>query len=192
MKALVVYAHAKKDGFARSAAAAAVAALEKPGASARFVDLYAEGFDPVLTADELPRKISFDGKVADYQDAVKEADRLVFVHPDWWGGPPAILKGFLDRVFRPGVAYAFRGTTDQRSEGPGLLAGKRADVLIATDALPPASGIVRDWPPAAVWADSALAFCGIPDARVHPFWNLRGSTFAERRAWLESIPALLA
>jgi NAD(P)H dehydrogenase (quinone) len=187
---LVVLAQPKREGFNRAVANAAAAAFAD--GETTIIDLYAEGFDPVMPAEELPRKFSFDEKTLRYQEAVRAAERLVFVHPDWWGGPPAIMKGFLDRVFRPGVAYGFHEADFRDADAPGLFAGKRADIFMTTDALAPESeNGSLGWPPAAVWKENVMEFCGIGDARVHVFWNLRGSTYAERKAWLDGAARLL-
>jgi putative NADPH-quinone reductase len=187
MKALIVLAQAKQGGFNRAIATAAAAVIGEAGV----VDLYAEGFDPVMPAEELPRKISFDDATLHYQEAIRDADRIVFVHPDWWGGPPAILKGFIDRVFRPGVAYGFREADFRDENAQGLFAGKRVDVLITTDATLSSLEKPEDWPPAQVWKRNVLEFCGVQDARIHVFWNLRKSSYAERKAWLEEVGKLL-
>jgi NAD(P)H dehydrogenase (quinone) len=190
-KNLVVLAQPKREGFNRAVANAAAGAFADH--QTEIIDLYREGFDPVMPAEELPRKFSFDEKTLHYQEAVRAADRLVFVHPDWWGGPPAIMKGFLDRVFRPGTAYGFHEADFRDADAPGLFSAKRADIFVTTDALPPKNGTaVTDWPPAAVWKYNVMEFCGVTDARVHVFWNLRGSTYAERKAWLDGAAKLLA
>lgn len=191
MKNLVVLAQPKREGFNKAVAKAAAAALGEE--QVNFIDLYAEGFDPVMPAEELPRKFSFDEKTLHYQESVRDADRLVFVHPDWWGGPPAIMKGFLDRVFRPGVAYGFHEADFRDADAPGLFSDKRADIFMTTDALPPENGSNDiDWPPAAVWKRNVMEFCGLTDVHIHVFWNLRGSTYAERKAWLEKAAEMLA
>jgi len=191
MNALIVIAQPKRTGFNRSVAAAAAAALETRGYTVSTIDLYAESYPPVLEAEEVVRKFSFDEATLRYQEAIKGADRVVFVHPDWWGGPPAILKGFLDRVFRPGVAYGFREADFTDSDAPGLFADKRFDVFVSTDSAAPPSGKVLDWPPAAVWKTCVLDFCGVKDSRIHAFWRLRDSSYAERKAWLEEAGAAL-
>ena len=212
MKALVVLAYPRKQGFNRAIADQVLDYLQKdPVVQFDFIDLYEDHYDPVLSEDEIPRKFSFDEKTLRYQQLIKEADRVVFIHPDWWGGPPAILKGFLDRVFRPGVAYGFREADFKNAESPGLFTDKRFDVFITTDALDPDSefasrnSVAEDqapnqsipvssgkhqassWPTARVWKEQVLEFCGVKDARIHIFWNLRGSTYGERKAYLDSI-----
>ncbi|MGD9940661.1 MAG: NAD(P)H-dependent oxidoreductase [Clostridia bacterium] len=192
MKALIVLAQAKKEGFNRAIASEIMASEAMSTISeTNLLDLYAENFNPVMPAEELPRKFSFDEATLRYQEAIREAGRLVFVHPDWWGGPPAILKGFIDRVFRPGVAYGFREADFRDENAPGLFAGKRVDVFMTTDATPPPSGKADDWPPARVWKHNVLEFCGVLDSRIHVFWNLRKSSYAERRQWLNQVVDLV-
>lgn len=183
-KALIVLCHPNKTGFNQAIAAAAVSTLSQTHI-VDFVNLYDEGFDPVLPAPELPRKFTFDETVQRYNALVKAADILVFVHPDWWGGPPALLKGFIDRVFRPGVAYEFEGFDLLAKKKSGLLEGKKALVFTTTD-YPEPTGID---PSAALWKDRIFGYCGIDDARVHTFFDTYHSTYEARHQWIEQVPA---
>ncbi len=215
--ALVIVAQPKRPSFNSAIAEEIARGLKVQGYDrTELIDLYADGFDPVMPSEELPRKFSFDERTLDYQEKMMRAARVVFVYPDWWGGPPAILKGFLDRVFRPGIAYGFREADFRDADAPGLLGEKRFDVFITTDtalehvvptSVPeetdvsepsgPVSNVsaekaVELWPPTQVWKKNILEFCGVRQAKVHVFWNLRHSTYAERKAWLEGIPARLS
>ncbi|WP_026606118.1 NAD(P)H-dependent oxidoreductase [Methylocapsa acidiphila] len=108
MRALLVVAHPLKASFAKAAAARIRARLEERGVEVDVIDLYADGFDPRLSADERADYFAqpYDAsRVADYVDRLRRADRLVFIFPQWWFNMPAILKGFLDRAFAPGVAF---------------------------------------------------------------------------------------
>lgn len=185
MKALIVIAYPKRIGLNRAIADAAEKSLASRGYEVTMVDLYADAYNPVMEAEEVSRKFSFDESTLRYQEALVAADRVVFVHPDWWGGPPAILKGFLDRVFRPGVAYGFREADFADSGAPGLLRGKRFDVFVTTDSDRPVPG--EEWPPEAVWKRCVLGFCGAEDSRIHVFWGLRNSAYAERKAWIDAV-----
>ncbi|HCM26217.1 MAG TPA: NAD(P)H dehydrogenase [Treponema sp.] len=191
MKATIILAQPKREGFNRAIALSARSSLASDTEDgAKFLDLYADGYDPVLSAEELVRKISLDDTTLRYQDALMEADRIVFVHPDWWGGPPAVLKGFLDRTLRPGIAYGQRENDFNEEAGAGLFVGKRADVFITTDARKPDNE--GEWAPATVWKRHVLGYCGFSDIRVHVFWGLRDSGYAARKAWLDRVPGLLA
>ncbi|NLJ08827.1 MAG: NAD(P)H-dependent oxidoreductase, partial [Treponema sp.] len=87
MKALVVLAYPRKQGFNRAIADKVLDYVKKdPAVQFDFIDLYEDHYDPVLSEDEIPRKFSFDEKTLRYQQLIKEADRVVFIHPDWWGG----------------------------------------------------------------------------------------------------------
>lgn len=108
MRILLVLAHPLTDSFAASTAATAKAALEKSGHSVDLLDLYREGFDPRLTEQERRGYFDtpYDTSAADAIVArLRAADGLILVFPQWWFNFPAILKGFFDRVFAPGVAF---------------------------------------------------------------------------------------
>ena len=108
MKILVLYAHPVETSFVAAVHARAVATLRARGHEIDNCDLYAESFDPVLSrADRLAyHDVPVNqALVAAYAARLKAADGLVFVHPVWNFGYPAILKGFLDRVFLPGVSF---------------------------------------------------------------------------------------
>lgn len=111
MKALVVSAHPCGDSFTNALAATAVEQLAAGGHDVTLLDLYAIGFDAAMGADELveyaARRPPSDDVVRAHGELVGQAEILVFVYPTWWSGFPAILKGWLDRVLVPGVAFAF-------------------------------------------------------------------------------------
>ncbi len=183
MENVLILAQVKKEGFNRAIARG----IAETVPNLQMVDLYAEGFNPVLPEAELNRKFSFDETTLHYQQAMQSARRVFFVYPDWWGGPPAILKGFLDRVFRPGIAYGFREADFKDADAPGLFSDKTFDIFITTDATLPPGQKVEDWAPARVWKENVLGFCGAQDVRFHVFWNLRKSTYLQRKAYLDSI-----
>ena len=110
MHVLVILAHPLKESFAASVARTVVAALEGKGHTVDLLDLYAENFDPRLTAAERASDMSgtYDlSAIAPYIERLTAADALILVFPQWWFNLPAILKGFIDRVFVPGVAYDY-------------------------------------------------------------------------------------
>jgi putative NADPH-quinone reductase len=108
MRALVVYCHPKPTSFTAAVRDVVMDRLAAAGAEVRLRDLYAEGFDPRLTAhdldiyeDESRNGEAFAGEIAD----IRWCDTLIFVYPTWWYGLPAVLKGWLDRVLVPGLAF---------------------------------------------------------------------------------------
>lgn len=106
---LVILAHPDgKNSFNAAIARTAVVALEESGYSPVLRDLYAEGFDPVMTLEEATRPVAEAPEAMKLEmEQVKNCAGMVFVHPNWWGGPPAILRGWIDRVVRNGFAYGF-------------------------------------------------------------------------------------
>jgi putative NADPH-quinone reductase len=111
-RALVLYAHPVAESFGAAVHARVVEALAGRGWEVDDCDLYAEGFDPVLGAEE--RRGYHDlssntAPVADYVARLRAAQALVLCFPVWNFGYPAILKGFFDRVFLPGVSFEMQG-----------------------------------------------------------------------------------
>jgi putative NADPH-quinone reductase len=108
MRVLVLFAHPVETSFQAALHGATVAALAKAGHEVDDCDLYAEGFDPVLSREE---RINYHDAtvcrkpVERYVDRVLAAEGLVLNFPVWNFGYPAILKGFFDRVFLPGVSF---------------------------------------------------------------------------------------
>jgi NAD(P)H dehydrogenase (quinone) len=108
MRILLLYAHPNPDSFAGALHRAAVTTLTRAGHLVDDCDLYAEGFDPVLSREERLGYLEIPDNrklVERYVRRVEQAEGLVLVHPVWNFGYPAILKGFLDRVFLPGVSF---------------------------------------------------------------------------------------
>lgn len=108
MRVLVVYAHPLPDSFAAAVHRTIVTVLRRNGHQVDDCDLYAEDFDPVLTADERRAYNTDDpnlSEVADHVARLEAADALVLCFPTWWYGMPAILKGWFDRVWANKVAF---------------------------------------------------------------------------------------
>jgi putative NADPH-quinone reductase len=122
MQALVVVAHPCDDSFTHAAAERAVTGLRAGGHTVEVVDLYALGFRVAMSPDERHAYHGetplIDEHTREHARLVQWADCLVFVYPTWWSGLPAMLKGWLERVMVPGVAFVF----DERSGKvrPGL------------------------------------------------------------------------
>ena len=108
MRCVVVFAHPVAESYCAALRDAAVSALRGARHEVRIVDLYAEGFDPVLSRQE---RLDYhtegvnEVNVRAHIELLRWAEALVFVYPTWWYGLPAILKGWLDRVWVPGVTF---------------------------------------------------------------------------------------
>src|SRR3954469_19002852 len=120
MKLLLILAHPIEDSFNKAVAKTARNALLAKGHEVDWLDLYAEDFDPRLTKPERASYFTdpYDASVvAPLIARLRAADGLVLVFPQWWFGFPAILKGYFDHVFAPGVAFAH---SDSGGIVPGL------------------------------------------------------------------------
>ena len=108
MKVLLIYCHPCADSLTAAVRDRAFKALTDRGHEVRVTDLYGEGFDPVMNAEER-RGYHTPGEnekpVAGHLEALKWAETLVFVYPTWWFGLPAMLKGWLDRVWVPYATF---------------------------------------------------------------------------------------
>ncbi len=115
MRILVVYAHPVETSFAAAIHRQVLEKLAARGHEVENLDLYAEGFDPVLSrAERIDYQVEGDHRnvIEAHVALIKGAEGLVFVYPTWWYGQPAILKGWLDRVWLPKITF-------ELPEGPG-------------------------------------------------------------------------
>ena len=115
----VILAHPYEKSLNAAIANAAVEKLQNSGYEVKFHDLYKEKFNPILSGAELISDKSNDELLKAHQKDIANAHGIVIIHPNWWGEPPAILKGWIDRVLRQRVAYDFAPDDN----GGGLLIG---------------------------------------------------------------------
>jgi NAD(P)H dehydrogenase (quinone) len=108
LRVLIVFCHPDKNSFAASLYSAAVEALKISHHEVVELDLYKEGFDPTLSQQEWRRyhdtSANFD-LVRRYTEDLKSVNAIVLIYPTWWNGMPAILKGYIERVWLPGIAF---------------------------------------------------------------------------------------
>lgn len=126
MKNLIVYAHPNSGSLNHFFKQTVLESLQESGAEIEVRDLNQINFNPVLSLDDMSGQRM--GKVADdvkmEQDFITWADRIIFIYPIWWTGMPAIMKGYIDRVFSYGFAYRY----DQGIQ-KGLLTGKKTIII---------------------------------------------------------------
>lgn len=122
MRALVIYCHPRPESYTAGVRDLVLEELAKRGVQTRLLDLYAQGFDPVLTAAHLAdyedESLNMQGLESDIAD-LRWCDTLIFVYPTWWYGLPAVLKGWLDRTLVPGVAFIMPDENNKNIR-PGL------------------------------------------------------------------------
>ncbi len=127
---LIIYAHPYDGSFNHAILETAQQTLKAKGMNVETVDLVKENFNPVISAEDLATHVGKGVVVQDViamQQKISASDLLLFIYPVWWGGMPAILKGYIDRVFTGGFAY---GIEDGKIKG--YLTSKKAVVLNTT------------------------------------------------------------
>jgi NAD(P)H dehydrogenase (quinone) len=137
MHALVVYCHPCEESFTGAVRDTVVATLQARGHTVKLIDLYGEGFDPVMSGEE--RRTYHDEPdnllpIAPHAEQLAWAEAVIFVYPTWWYGLPAMLKGWLERVLVPG--FAFSMPTEQHGPRPLLLKIRHVLALTTCGATP--------------------------------------------------------
>ncbi len=192
-RVLIVAAHPDPDSFTLALAQRMAAAATETGAAVVFHDLYRTDFDPRLTMAEAHGQPSRDPLVMAHIQDLLWADVFVAVHPNWWGGPPALLKGWIDRVFAPGAAYDFEKKIDEGGLPIPLLRTRAALIVNTSNTAEAREVAVFGDPLERMWRDCLLGFCGV---QVIDRWVLRiiaTSTPEQRAAWLaEAAERLVA
>jgi len=192
LSVLVVVAHPDPASFNHALADAAARAARARGHAVVLHDLHAERFDPILPRAEFPREAALPPEVRRHCDDLAAADGIVIVHPNWWGQPPAILKGWIDRVIRPGVAYAFQEGDGGEGVPVGLLRARTAVVLNTSNTPPEREREAFGDPLEAIWRRCVFGLCGVDDVRRRTYGVMVTSTPAQRAAWLADAFELVA
>ncbi len=192
MKISILLGHPRPGSFNHALAEAAAAEARAQGHQVRLHDLQAEGFDPVLPAGEEPSGAPLPPDVELHCREIAEAEGIVIVHPNWWGKPPAVMAGWIDRVLRPEVAYRFEEGDSGEGIPVGLLRARRALVLNTANTLPEREARAFGDPLERIWKDCVFGLCGVREVERRTFTVVVTSTAAERRAWLEEARALVA
>ncbi len=187
MQISLILAHPSSGSFNHAIAQAAVAELKRNGHQVNFHDLYAEGFDPVLPAKEVPKDASLPSAVEEHCREIANAEGIIIVHPNWWGQPPAILKGWVDRVIRPGIAYEFEEGDQGEGIPIGLLKAKAAWVFNTSNTVPEREARVFGDPLETLWNNCVFGLCGVRVFHRVTFSVVVTSTAEQRQAWLAKV-----
>ncbi len=191
MNIMLVLAHPDKGSFNHSIADAAADAMTNTGHTVWRHDLYAEGFDPLLPKNEFSRGALLPSVIERHCLELESADGIVIVHPNWWGMPPAILTGWVDRVIRPGRAYEFVENDKGDGVPRGLLKARAAIVFNTSDTVEKREAEVFGDPLRLIWEKCIFDLCGVRDFHRRVFRVVVTSHEAERRQWLADAQDLV-
>ena len=190
MNILILLGHPDPGSFNHALAQAVRDDLRAGGHDVIFHDLYAERFEPLIAAEEIPAKGPIPPSIQKHCDELVSADGIVVVHPNWWGQPPAILKGWIDRVIRPGRAYRFQEGDGGEGVPVGLLRARAAVVLNTSNTEAARERTVFGDPLEAIWRRCIFDLCGVPAFHRRTFTVVVASTPEQRLAWIEEAKAL--
>jgi len=192
---VVLLAHPRPGSLNHALAERVVDTLTRVGRAVRFHDLYAERFDPVLTAEEAytsgTRAEEFlaaepDPLVRQHRDELRDAAGLVAIHPNWWGKPPAILSGWLDRILVPGVAYRL---DDAGGAPESLLTLRQLLVVNTSDTTEERERTLFGDPLDAIWRRCLAPYLGEPEVTRLVLRVVADAGADRRDSWLRDVEA---
>ncbi len=183
----VILAHPDPSSFNHAIAHAAVDELQKRGHYVYFHDLYEERFDPILPRGEITRDAQIPSLVDTHCREIARAKGIIVVHPNWWGQPPAMLKGWIDRVIRPGVAYEFLEGDSGEGVPKGLLGADTALVFNTSNTPALRETKIFGDPLETLWKNCIFGLCGIKTFSRRMFGVVATSTPEQRKVWLSEV-----
>lgn len=182
---LVILGHPAKESFCAALANAYVEGAQAAGNEVQVISLGRLSFDPLLHNGYATIQVLEPDLVAG-QAAISWAQHIVFVYPIWWGAMPALLKGFIDRVFLPGFAFKYR---EGSRFWDRLLSGRSAHLLVTMDTPPWYFRWVYRMPGHNQMKRTILEFSGIKPVTVSSFGPIKFSDPQKREKWLAQANA---
>jgi len=187
MKLLLILGHPKPNSFNHAIAELSIRVLKELGHEVLFHDLYQEHFDPILPADEanMPEE-ELPTFLQEHVHRFKKADGVIFVHPNWWGGPPAIVRGWVDRVIRLKSCYSFT------QDGVVSFVGGKIVQVFSTSNTPRETEInLYSDPIENFWKVIVFGLLGTQSFERRNFESVVLSTHKERLDWLVEVETTL-
>ncbi len=191
MKILIILAHPHRRSFNHAIAGVCLETLKAGGHQIFFHDLYDEAFDPLLTTGEFARNAPLPRIIGQHCREAEQAEGIIVIHPNWWGMPPAILKGWIDRVLRPGVAYEFVEGDNGEGIPNGLLRAETALIFNTSNTPAERESRVFGDPLEKLWKDCILDLCGVQSVYRKMFRIMVTSSEEQRKLWLAEVEHLV-
>ena len=183
---LLILGTPKRDSLCHALAEAYSSGARGQGHVVRQLRLGELQFDPILR-EGFGQQQTLEPDLLEAQRQIHWAEHLVFVYPVWWGGVPALLKGFFDRTFLPGFAFKYRNRSQLWDK---LLSGRTADLLVTLDTPPWYFRWIYGAPAHRQIVRTILGFCGIKTRRLTEFAPVRPSSEEQRQGWLRKAEGL--
>ena len=185
MRISVILAHPDPESFNAAIASAVVDCLKAGRHEIWFHDLYRERFDPLLHQAEFLKSAELPPAIREHCRQISQANGIIIMHPNWWGQPPAILKGWIDRVIRPGIAYMFEEGDSGQGVPLGLLKAETALLFNTSNTPSQRETEVFGDPLERIWKDCVFGLCGVRHVHRRMFEVVITSTAAQRERWLQ-------
>ncbi len=185
-KILLILGHPRKESLCGAIAEQYQSGAKQAGHTIESVHLGTLEFDPILWQG-YERMPPLEPDLVKAQQQITWADHLVFVYPTWWGGLPALLKGFVDRVFLPEFAFRYR---EGSAFWDRLLTGKSAHLIVTMDSPPWYYRWISRMPGHNQMKKTILGFSGIKPVKVTSFGSVKASNRNQREKWLTAAKHL--
>ncbi|WP_237274441.1 NAD(P)H-dependent oxidoreductase [Tenacibaculum ovolyticum] len=182
-KILIINGHPDKESYNHALSKAYIDGVNKNQASITEINISDLDFNPNLEFG-FRKRTELEPDLIDALKKIKEADHLVWFFPLWWASYPAIMKGFIDRVFLPGLTFEL----EEGSHEPiGLLKGISAEVFITSDTPEDYDKEVMKQPVLHQFKTGTLEYCGVSPVNVMYIATISDSTEAFRENWLNRV-----
>lgn len=185
-KILIINGHPNKDAFNYGIAKAYKKGAENSGAEVKEIIIADLKFNPNLQFG-YQKRTELEPDLTEAWEKIKWAEHLVWIHPVWWGGLPAILKGFIDRLFLPGFAFQYKENSVWWDK---LLKGKTAHIITTLDQPSWYYWLVYGRPSVNQLKKATLEFCGVKPVKVTYFGIVKTATNELRKKWLDKVEEL--
>jgi putative NADPH-quinone reductase len=183
---LIINGHPDKESFCFALAESYQKGVLLAGVNCTLVHLTDLHFNPILTYG-YREKSALEPDLLMMQQQINLADHLVLVYPNWWSTYPALLKGFIDRVFLPGFAFKYH---DNSLLWDKLLVGKSARLIVTMDTPNWYYFFINKSPGHNSMKKGILQFSGILPVKISSFAPIKSSTEAKRKKWLQEVEKL--
>ena len=183
---LIINGHPDKQSLCFELAQYYKKGADLAGANCKLVNLADLQFNPILTSG-YRKRTELEPDLLMMQEEIKKADHLVLVYPTWWATYPALLKGFIDRVFLPGFSFKYRENSPLWDK---LLTGKTARMIVTMDTPKWYYSLFMKNAGHRSMKKGILEFCGIKPVKITSFSQVRSSSEATRKSWLTQVEKL--
>ena len=185
-KIVLINGHPNNESFNFALAEAYKKGAENSGTEIKEIIIRNLDFNPNLEFG-YKKRIELEPDLIKAWEIIQWADHLVWMHPVWWGGLPAITKGFIDRLFLPGFAFKYRENSVWWDK---LLTGKTAHIITTLDQPSWYYRIFYGRPSVNQLKKSTLEFCGIKPVKVTYIGIIKNSKDEQRKKWIEKVYSL--